>query len=329
MHSRRFGYSLLLASAAVVGLASSAFSFTLTDDPSVTGTLTQNIYYGATDSYNNNGAGNNPSDIIGSNPPFSIFSAVVTRTGPGNNTLDIRINTNFAGAPAAGTSDGTTYGSLFLNPLIWSANNANTHNTTDNFVNGNQNWEYAVTTPTTNSGAVIGTSSLYATGLNAAPSTITGTDPFGSGVTGVTNSHGVPQSYSTTDGQIVMSNVSNNPLSAPVSGNPGFYFRQGQAVQFSPNNGDPTFGSVTITEVNGSYIQYSIVDNGLLTNTFALAWDMTCANDAIQGLVSLAGNDLLPSPLPAALPLFAGGLGVMGLLAGRRKRKTAAATAAT
>ncbi len=35
-----------------------------------------------------------------------------------------------------------------------------------------------------------------------------------------------------------------------------------------------------------------------------------------------------PTPLPAALPLFAGGLGVIGLLARRRKRKYAAAIAA-
>ena len=34
------------------------------------------------------------------------------------------------------------------------------------------------------------------------------------------------------------------------------------------------------------------------------------------------------TPLPAALPLFAGGLGVIGFLAGRRKRKNAAAIAA-
>jgi hypothetical protein len=34
------------------------------------------------------------------------------------------------------------------------------------------------------------------------------------------------------------------------------------------------------------------------------------------------------TPLPAALPLFASGLGVMGLLGWRRKRKTAAQAAA-
>ena len=37
------------------------------------------------------------------------------------------------------------------------------------------------------------------------------------------------------------------------------------------------------------------------------------------------GGSLTPTPLPAALPLFAGGLGVIGLFARRRKQKNAAA----
>jgi hypothetical protein len=37
---------------------------------------------------------------------------------------------------------------------------------------------------------------------------------------------------------------------------------------------------------------------------------------------------VIATPLPAALPLFAGGLGVMGLLVSRRKRKSAATAAA-
>ncbi len=36
--------------------------------------------------------------------------------------------------------------------------------------------------------------------------------------------------------------------------------------------------------------------------------------------------DLTPTPLPGALPLFAGGLGVVGLITQRRKRKVAAVT---
>ena len=309
MRNFGFGYSALLGGVAAVVFASSAYSFTLTDDPSVAGTNT--IYYGATNTYNN-------ADIIGSSPPFSIFSAVVSRSGANNDILNIIINTNFAGAPALGTSDGTNYGSLFLNPLNWSVTgSAVNHYSTDNFVNGNQNWEYAVTTP----GSGNGGSGLYATGLA----------PIGpSGVGPVTNSNGVPQFYTMADGsKIVMSNVSNNPLSAPAAGNPGFYFRQGQAVEFDPSNTNTALRSATVTTVNGSYIEYSILDNGLLGNTFALAWDMTCGNDVIQGLVNLQSTDLTgTTPLPAALPLFAGGLGILGVLGRRRKRNNATASAA-
>jgi hypothetical protein len=51
----------------------------------------------------------------------------------------------------------------------------------------------------------------------------------------------------------------------------------------------------------------------------------------VSGFVSSAqsGNTLIgTTPLPAALPLFAGGLGVMSLLTRRKKRKNAAALAA-
>ncbi len=43
---------------------------------------------------------------------------------------------------------------------------------------------------------------------------------------------GVVQSYTTQNGQIVMSNVGGDPITYPNSNNPGFFFRQGQAVQY-------------------------------------------------------------------------------------------------
>lgn len=294
----------VFASVAVAGFTSSAYSFTLTDDPSVAGPNT--IYYGGDNTYNG-------ADIIGSSPPFSIFSAEINRTTTNglNDTLNIKIFTNYAGQNGV---DGTHYGSLFLNPLIWSVTGtAGSHYSNDSFVNGNQNWAYAVTTPGSS-----GATGLYATGLNAA-------GPSGVGLE--TDYHNVPQSYATTDGRIVLSNVNGNPITAGAPSNaqynPGFYFREGQAVQFNPTNSSSA--PVTFT-VGSNFLEYSIIDGGnLLGNSFALSWAMTCGNDVIQGFVTLSNTDLQPTPLPTALPLFAGGLGILGLIGRRRRRKLVAA----
>lgn len=296
MRTGRIVCSLLLASAAAVAMTSSAYSFTLLDN-----------YIGGTD-------GATPPDIIGTSPPFSITSAVITRSGVGNSILNITINTNFAGAPGTGPADGTGYGSLFLNPLTWSGSSPGL---TDNWVAGNRSWAYAVTNTSGNaniSGQVFG---MYAIG----------------GVVSETDSGTVPQYYTTADGKVFMSYTggNGNPLGSgatPVSGSNGFIWRQGQAVQFLPNGITPDFAA-TMTVNGTTSITYKITDNDTLGNTFAMAWAMTCANDAIQGLVTLTNTDLQGTPLPAALPLFAGGLGFMGLLAGRRKRKNAATAAAT
>ena len=45
----------------------------------------------------------------------------------------------------------------------------------------------------------------------------------------------------------------------------------------------------------------------------------------VMGSPVITFNDTAPTPLPAALPLFATGLGALGLLGWRRKRKTQAA----
>jgi hypothetical protein len=49
---------------------------------------------------------------------------------------------------------------------------------------------------------------------------------------------------------------------------------------------------------------------------------------AVPGFNFSITEETSTTPLPAALPLFAGGLGLMGLLARRKKRKSSAATAA-
>ena len=82
---------------------------------------------------------------------------------------------------------------------------------------------------------------------------------------------------------------------------------------FGPNTTGPGYiESITTSAVFGS---------ALLTNSnggFEVA-DISASTLGV-GLLS-------QTPLPATLPLFAGGLGAFGLLARRRKRKTAAVTA--
>ena len=71
-------------------------------------------------------------------------------------------------------------------------------------------------------------------------------------------------------------------------------------------------------------IVFSILDNGLLGNDFMLYWTETCANDVLLGEVAILSTtpvDPMVMPLPGTLPLFATGLGALGLLGWRRKRK--------
>ena len=149
-------------------------------------------------------------------------------------------------------------------------------------------------------------------------------------MTGTGNSS-APQYYQTTNGQVDMSNVNGSP----VSGSNGWLWRQNQPVTFSPN-GSPVTGTMASMTVDGTGgdIVYTISDYSALSldGDIAISWAMTCANDIIQGTTT--GFPVLgppghmgATPLPAALPLFATGLGAMGLLGWRRKRKNAAVSA--
>ena len=71
-----------------------------------------------------------------------------------------------------------------------------------------------------------------------------------------------------------------------------------------------------------SYDISSLVHSGFNT----LSVDGVDDSGALSGVGSYAvGGAVTATPLPAALPLFAGGLGAMGLLGWRRKRKNPAA----
>lgn len=263
--------------------------------------LTDN-YWGGLNTYNpSNG------DSIGGGI-FEISQASIQRIN-GGNTLEVVISTAFAGH--AGTDAGTGYGALFITPGLnaWTpitsagANNGDPHYGTDVYQLGD--WKYAVTMPTfgnsNGTGQTAGTTGsggLYLTGGGAlnAPSVAQG---------------------------IVGSNVNGNLISAPNPGNPGFYFRADQAVQFNPGNA-VSLATTTWTIGSGT-LTFDINDNGLLTNDFALSWAITCGNDVIQGQVDLparaGGGPAAPEPATWAMMLL--GFAGVGFMAYRRKAKPA------
>jgi hypothetical protein len=63
--------------------------------------------------------------------------------------------------------------------------------------------------------------------------------------------------------------------------------------------------------------------NSIFTN-FGNSFEENIFEDAFRRVTSGSLAPVAPVPLPAALPLFATGLGALGLLAWRRKRKAAA-----
>jgi hypothetical protein len=290
-----------LLAGTVMFATSPAHSITLTD-----------TYFGGLDTYNN------PGDVIGTQT-FDITSVDVTRSGPGNGTLNITIHSYFAGAPGTGPADGTGYGSLFFSTNLFTPNGTAPSYPQDQYTQNR--WNYAFTMPT----------NPNPSGSNISPNS-TGAGLYAIGnVTGSTSVGSVVQSYKTGNGTITMSNVNGNPITAPASGNPGFYFREGQAVQYTPdsvngvvNGTSGTWSVIATTPSTEGAVIFSILDNGALGNNFMLEWAMTCANDVFLGSVNLPPGEQFSTPLPAAFPLFASGLGALGFLGWRRKQRTAA-----
>jgi hypothetical protein len=95
-------------------------------------------------------------------------------------------------------------------------------------------------------------------------------------------------------------------------------------------------------DVNGSILDLSGTDQTAGTNPGSIATLLFLSDSVGQAVLSFTQTSLSPSeaspifdnvtisetPIPATLPLFASGLGAMGLLGWRRKRKNAAARAA-
>ncbi len=213
-------------------------------------------------------------DVIGEASTFNISDLIASRPNP--DELVIQIDTNFAGAPGTAAALGTGYGALFFTPgaHAWNPTGVAPY-PTDTYTPGE--WSYAFTIPAV-PGSASGTGALYATG----------------------------------SGQVVLSNTYGDPTSYPNPGNNGYYFRQGQAVQFTPDASASALALGTWSVAPGS-LTFTIDDNGLLGDDFAISWAETCANDVIQGQISGA-----PEPATWALLLLA--VGLVGQALRRRSR---------
>jgi hypothetical protein len=257
---------------------------------------------------------------------------------------------------------GQTYGALFLGPggagSTWLANHptapgpGNTY-PMDQYHPGE--WTTAVNGPTNGSGNS-GAASVYSVGGSQNGGTQTAViDSSYPGAGPNSNTTHVPVAFSTNDnhgkhlGDVVMSNEYGNPITHPhpgqatINGN-HFAFREGQAVQFNPDPSASTIGGtgtssflITPTDwaTNGNVITegsitYTITDFSALDlgGIIALSWAMSCGNDVIQGVVDF--TEIIhgggATPIPATLPLFAAGLGVLGLIGYRRNKRQARTT---
>jgi len=96
----------------------------------------------------------------------------------------------------------------------------------------------------------------------------------------------------------------------------------------------PTTGTITHDDGIGLYDAANNLVTGLaaaapttaITTSFSISGGaFTLYYVSANGLPSVLDVEASTTPLPAALPLFAGGLGVVGLLARRKKRKVALA----
>ena len=253
-------------------------------------------YYGGLNTYNNNPPVSG--DVIGSSA-FEITSADVTRTG---NNLHVIINTNYVQHIG---DTGTGLGALFLGNGTPTYNNAADLSKAiaapyayDEFSANPARFGYAFGIPT-NPVGTSGTGTMYK--LNG-----TGSD-------------------------VQLSNVGGNTLTYPNNPASGFYFRSYQAVGVNNTAATTTQGGVSGTwSIGLGTLTFDIANifNNLLSDTFTLAWTMTCGNDVILASVTLPGEDTPPNqtPLPAAFGLFAGGLGVIGLLGSRRRKQLMAQT---
>lgn len=279
----------LLAATSIIAVTSPARAYSVADS-----------YWGGVNTYNPTN-GDVISNDAGTNfnmSAFQIFDINASRSG---NNLTVTVDTNYTNHVGI---DGTGLGALFIGTSAptWNGTNSSGFHEGDTFVANTARFNYAVQiNQGTNGqpGVNSGTASVWA--LNG-----TGSDVQKSWVVGPSHT---------------------------TNGYNGWLFRQDQAV------GVLTAGKTALQQSTANWVLSQGTDGtvgqggGQLTftisNLFNLAgvgtsiwleWAMTCGNDVILEQVNLPGEINPPAvPLPAALPMFVGGLGVLGLLARRRR----------
>ncbi|SHK62758.1 PEPxxWA-CTERM sorting domain-containing protein [Bradyrhizobium lablabi] len=248
-----------------------------------------NDYWGGTNTYNPA----NGNSIGGG--VFTITNAEIQRVN-GGNTLEVVINTAYA--LNAGT-DGTGYGALFITPGInaWHPTGTGPNYGTDVYKPGD--WQLAATMGLT---ANSGTGGLYETGGGALAVLTPG------------------------KGTIVASNVNGQTVTYPIDPSSGWYFRQGQAVQFNPDSNAAKYLNISDSwSVTAGKITFDIYDGGALGNDFALSWGMTCANDIIAGQVDLLSQTTIGGvPEPSTWAMMILGFAGVGFMTYRRRNQSAA-----
>ena len=283
----------------------------------------QDGYAGGIDTYalvsGSNYDGTSTIDSVGGNP-FLVSDIQVYRSGTNGSTLNITVDTNYAGH--SGT-DGTVYGDLFLNKS-WSPQLATS---ASQMV---ANWEAVLptslwSTPTQQANLLsLATAEL----AKATPTNYLG-DVYQPGdwgyavakspITGAYSLYKITDS-SWTDGSVILSNVNgvqNCLATYPVDPSCGWYYRSGEAVSIDTSKAQ-AIASVSVSIANDKSITYSFNDGGILGNDFALSWAITCANDIVQGVVHI--------PEPASIMLMLIGLSSLGFIAARRRAQLAAQT---
>lgn len=141
---------------------------------------------------------------------------------------------------------------------------------------------------------------------NTASENITATLHFTEVGTGATGSLTVTGTY-----EAKYSGTSLNCTSSPPGATDCFYWYTGAWT-----NNNNVVDAVTLS--NGNVLDVTLYAAQDWSITPKISFEMSTLGGGSQG----------STPLPAALPLFASGLGVMGFLAKRRKRKDTAAIAA-